>query len=170
MDRGAYPQAGPRVVGCLGRILASTECDGTKGQHSVRCDSARLGRWTLRVDAHYVSIVAHMTIAELDRLAGSIEVFNGMLNRFLPVLVERSKKLPSGNSVTEELLHGATAELRSAMRHAKSVGEMHRTNEAEDLWCTFYMGLLDDADGPIGAGASTWACGPIATGWRVRRI
>lgn len=56
---------------------------------------------TRATDAH-VSIVGHVTKAELLRHLTETEAANGFANRFLWLLVKRSKELPFGGALHEE--------------------------------------------------------------------
>ena len=58
------------------------------------------GKSRLLASNAHVSIAAHITPEELDKLLGkSVEVANGFANRFLWVCVKRSRLLPHGGNV-----------------------------------------------------------------------
>jgi len=58
----------------------------------------------------------------------------GSYNRFLPIYVERSKKLPIPQGIPEPLLTAAAARLRQAITAARDTGRLHLGEHATRLW------------------------------------
>jgi len=90
-------------------------------------DGGRLATLTknspLRASDPHISLLGHITIEKLLRRLTEVEAANGFLNRFLMVLVERSKPLPFGGewaSVVALLV----ARLREALEFGRTVGEL----------------------------------------------
>ncbi|MBP3959526.1 hypothetical protein J8F10_30140 [Gemmata sp. G18] len=100
-------------------------------------------------DAH-VSIVGHITREELCRYLTATESANGFGNRFLWLLVKRSKLLPNGGTVNQAELAEVAREVSEAIRFANAVGEVCRDNEANDLWREVYPILSRDRYGLAG--------------------
>jgi hypothetical protein len=55
----------------------------------------------LRVDDSHVTLLTHITVEELQRSLVVTEALNGFANRFLFVMVRRSKRLPERGGVPE---------------------------------------------------------------------
>jgi len=62
------------------------------------------------------------------------ESSNGYVNRFLWLCVRRSKYLPGGGRMLNENSAAFTQRLREAIEFAKTAGEMHRDDDARELW------------------------------------
>ena len=99
----------------------------------------------------HISIVGHVTQDELRRHLTETEQANGFGNRFLWVCVRRSKVLPRGGQVPEEVLTRLARKLENALKHADSVKEMRRSKKATKLWCDVYGELSEGKPGMLGA-------------------
>jgi hypothetical protein len=103
----------------------------------------------LRVRGAHVSLIGHVTEAELKRYLNELDIAGGFGNRFLYALVRRSQKLPGGGSLREEVLE------RLGTSFVKFVsffpGEIRRTPDAELLWAHIYDSIDDDVDGLFGS-------------------
>ena len=109
----------------------------------------------LAVRGAHISIVGHITREELQARLTSTEAANGFANRFLWVLVKRSKLLPSGGGLDEETLQVLGKRLGGRISKARKVGRMRRTEAAVDLWDEIYRLLgEDDPGGLLGAAVS----------------
>jgi phage/plasmid primase-like uncharacterized protein len=98
----------------------------------------------------HVSIVAHVTKDELLRNLGETDAANGFANRFLWPVVRRSKLLPEGGGVVEQL--GTIArELAESIGFARGLGEVKRDDRARAIWCASYAELSRDRPGMSGA-------------------
>jgi DNA-binding transcriptional ArsR family regulator len=99
----------------------------------------------------HVSIIAHVTKAELLRYLTSSECGNGFANRFMWLCVKRSKLLPEGGNLSESDVAPLRARLRAAVEFAKGVGEMVRDDEARAMWHAVYTQLSEAKPGLLGA-------------------
>jgi len=100
-------------------------------------------------DAH-VSIVGHITRAELRRLLTETDMANGFGNRFLWVAVKRSKCLPEGGQLP--LLADLQTRLQRAIEFGKSVvDKITRSDAARELWASVYPELSEGKPGLLGA-------------------
>ncbi|MBL8797447.1 MAG: DUF3987 domain-containing protein, partial [Planctomycetia bacterium] len=100
-------------------------------------------------DAH-VSVIAHCTAEELHHLlVGKVEMVNGWCNRFLWVLVRRTKLLPSGGNAS--VLDVFRKPFADAIAKAKGIGRMERSADAESYWEGIYPSLVSDVAGAYGA-------------------
>jgi hypothetical protein len=101
-------------------------------------------------DAH-ISVIGHITRAELLRYLDDTESANGYANRFLWALVRRSKKIPNPTGVPASVLNPLIIELRKAINAGKDIGEMRRAVEAEAWWAELYDDLSEGQPGLFGA-------------------
>lgn len=99
----------------------------------------------------HVSIVGHITRDELLRHLGETEAGNGFGNRFLWLLVRRSKCLPEGGTLAQQDLGPLVCELGAAVRHARGLGLLCRDDEARKLWAAVYPALSEGKPGLLGA-------------------
>ena len=102
--------------------------------------------------AHLV-IIAHVTPRELLAKVADSDIGGGLLNRFLPVLVQRPHLLPNPG-VADVMAAGN--ELGSRAHSARVAGRQLRRNEAaQALWADAYAEIArDEADRAPGEG--TW--------------
>ena len=70
----------------------------------------------------HISILAHITVAELQRQLNATDMGNGFANRFLWLCAARSKFLPLGGAVNWRALEKLSARAREAIEFARSLG------------------------------------------------
>ncbi|NUQ65462.1 MAG: bifunctional DNA primase/polymerase, partial [Pirellulales bacterium] len=99
-------------------------------------------------DAH-ISVVGHITEEELRRSLAEVDCFSGFANRFLWVLVRRSKLLPDGGRDLD--LSRLAERLAYAVETARSAGRMRRDAAAAKLWRELYADLSREIGGLLGA-------------------
>lgn len=111
----------------------------------------------LEVHNAHLSVIGHITEAELVKLVDETDIMSGFLNRFLIVVVDRSKKLPEGTPPPQDLVKVLAERVIAAVDSAWRRSDwdrwqgVRRTPEAKELWNDIYYGLDDDADGLFGA-------------------
>ncbi len=101
----------------------------------------------------HVSVIGHVTDAELRRELSSTEAANGFANRFLWVCARRSKLLPEGGSLSEDDLLPLALRLSDAIAAGRQTGHLARDEAARALWHAVYPDL--SAGGPGLSGAVT---------------
>ncbi|MBI4419788.1 MAG: DUF3987 domain-containing protein [Gemmatimonadetes bacterium] len=101
-------------------------------------------------DAH-VSLVGHITPAELRARLDRTDAASGYLNRHLIVCARRSKLLPDGGTLTEDDLAPLARQLAAVLLVAEQIGEMARSPEARELWHELYPELTAGRPGLLGA-------------------
>jgi hypothetical protein len=91
-------------------------------------------------DAH-ISLIGHITQAELRRHTNTIELTNGYLNRFLIIACRRVRLLPEGGD--HDPLAGTDLPrlLKAAVQQAKSAGQLRLDPHARELWHHIYHQL-----------------------------
>jgi hypothetical protein len=119
-------------------------------------DGRALGTMTkhepARATGAHVSVVAHITNAELHRYLTRTEIANGWANRFLVLCVKRARLLPLGGQ--QVALGAFQAELAHVVRVAKATSVMPFEAEAERHWCAKYEWLSVDRPGLLGSMAA----------------
>lgn len=94
----------------------------------------------LRADTHHIAVIANITPGELVAKLEQSDLDGGTVNRFLPVMSKRSKDLPEGGNISDEVLNKAVAILRAAQDAARS-RPYERTSGARELWRRRYAKL-----------------------------
>jgi len=102
-----------------------------------------------RATGAHISILGHITKAELLRYLDTTEAANGLGNRFLWPCVTRSKYLPDGGQPVD--LTPIIARLMDALAFARKTGLMTRDDEARALWHAVYRPLSEGKPGLLGA-------------------
>jgi hypothetical protein len=76
---------------------------------------------------------------------------NGFANRFLWIIVERSKLIPNPQGVPDDILSSLVDRLREAVLFARKTGDIRRDSAAEALWAAIYPKLSEGKPGMLGA-------------------
>ena len=95
-----------------------------------------------RASAAHISLIGHITQAELRHHLTQIELANGLANRFVIIACRRTRLLPEGGSA--DPLHGTglIGMLASAIEHAKGAGRVRLDKPARELWHHAYTTQL----------------------------
>jgi hypothetical protein len=138
------------------RVLRVMQREGNTLSPLIRqaWDSDRLNVMTkspLQATGAHITIVGHITLAELQRNLSDTDMLNGFANRFLWVFTKRSKELPFGGSLAEDELRRFVPVLRTALDFAQTVGELKRSPEANELWAAEYGRLSGGSPDLVGA-------------------
>lgn len=104
----------------------------------------------IRATGAHISILAHITNEELLRHLNETEQTNGFANRFLWILVKRSKVIPRPVGVPAEQLSPLVERLQKAVDCARKTTVMDRDKEAETLWERVYPELSEGKPGLFG--------------------
>lgn len=99
----------------------------------------------------HISIVGHVTAAELQRLLCTVNTANGFANRFLWICAARSKCLPFGGNVDSRALADLARRTRDAVELARTVETVQFDPNARDEWATVYPTLSEGRPGLLGA-------------------
>ncbi len=118
-------------------------------------DSGNLSTLTknspLRATGAHVSILGHTTEEEIRRYLTETERANGFANRFLWLLVRRSKVLAEGGTLPDAEAAHLVDELREVATFARTVGEVRRDATAGAIWAEVYPRLSEGEPGMVGA-------------------
>jgi hypothetical protein len=105
----------------------------------------------LKASDPHLSVVAHITPADLLSKLRSADLANGFANRFLFVLVRRSRELPFGGAIDDVDFGREFEELRSALTWARfQVRKFGLDEDVRKRWPAVYSQLLRERPGPVG--------------------
>ncbi len=95
-----------------------------------------------RASAAHISLIGHITQAELRHHLSAIELANGLANRFVIIACRRTRLLPEGGNA--DPLHGTglTSLLAATIEHAKDAGHVRLDAGARELWHHAYTTQL----------------------------
>ena len=82
----------------------------------------------------HISICGQITRDELFARLKEVDVYNGLYNRFLWWCVRRSKILPRGGESDIYKITNCLDDLKEVILWARGTGQLHRSEEAEELW------------------------------------
>jgi len=118
----------------------------------------------------HISVLGHITLYELEKLLQDAEIYNGLGNRALWVCAKRSKSLPDGAEVPEQIISKLVASINDVMKFvgcgiekedtdeqeitgsiAIEERKMQRDTEATVYWRAIYDNLTQDTPGMLGA-------------------
>jgi hypothetical protein len=99
-----------------------------------------------RATEAFISIVGHITIAELQRKLDETSMANGFANRFLLGCVRRARLLPHGGNfqASERALLGQ--QTLSALTTARTRTRVQMTEDARERWTAEYPALSASGD------------------------
>ena len=101
-------------------------------------------------DSH-ISIIGHVTDAELRAVLTKVEMANGFANRFLFARVRRSKLLPHGGHLDFGTLQDLGERIATRLGQAQTLGRITMTDVAAEAWEKNYAVLSGDRPGLLGA-------------------
>jgi hypothetical protein len=135
--------------------VISREANTLSGLIRQAWDSGDLGTLTkhspLRATGAHVTLIGHITEEEVRRYLNETERANGFANRFLWLLVRRSKALPEAEPAPDAVLAPLADALRRVVAFARTAGELARDGEARGVWAAVYPGLSEGHPGVVGA-------------------
>jgi hypothetical protein len=105
----------------------------------------------LKATSSHISIIGHITKHELLACLDDKDKANGFANRFLWVLVKRSKELPEGGAVPDKLLQPLAERLSTVIAFSRTISEVKRDEAAKALWAEVYHDLSEGKPGLLGA-------------------
>ena len=104
-----------------------------------------------RATQPFISIVGHITADELRQTLDHTSMANGYANRFLFACVRRSKLLPHGGKLSEEVTGRLGARTLEALTVARGVEQVTMTDAANQHWNDVYLKLSEGPPGLLGA-------------------
>jgi hypothetical protein len=131
-----------REISTLSPTLRSA-WDGRPLQLLTRTAPAR------STNAH-ISLIGHITQAELRHHLTQVELANGLANRFLLCACRRTRLLPEGGTSDPLAGTGLISVLGGAIRHARTAGRLRLDEQARELWRHAYTQLATAQPAGIG--------------------
>jgi hypothetical protein len=105
----------------------------------------------MKATGAHVSLVGHITKAELLRHLTETEVANGFANRFIWLMVKRSKELPFGGEWYKVDTASLVKRLSSALEFASAPTAITWGEDAQAIWRKVYGPLSEGKPGLFGA-------------------
>lgn len=99
----------------------------------------------------HISVLGHITKAELLRELSETSQLNGFGNRFDFMCVRRSRLLPDGGALDDQTVADLVRRVQRALATARQRAEVRRDDEAAALWRKVYTDLTADRRGMFGA-------------------
>jgi hypothetical protein len=132
----------------FGRVLAVASRNGATVSDYIRQlwegDTVRiLNRSRLVLDGAYFSLVGHITATELRTKMAEVDLANGFANRVLWVYAQRSKLIPEGARIPDEIVLPIAMRVTQAIEAARGLGEMRRSRLAEHRWAKAYREMAE---------------------------
>jgi Protein of unknown function (DUF3987) len=98
-----------------------------------------------------ISIIGHITAAELRRYLNATEAGNGFGNRFLFGCVRRARELPFGGHLEDERIEELARRIQEKISRARSISKIAMAPDARRLWRDVYHELSEGRPGLLGA-------------------
>jgi hypothetical protein len=97
-----------------------------------------------RASTAHIALIGHITREELRRHTTTLELANGYLNRVLLICCRRQRLLPEGGN--PDPLHdtGLDRLLATALKHARTAGQVRLDPGARELWHHAYRQLATE--------------------------
>ena len=105
----------------------------------------------LTATSPHISMLGHITKAELLRELSETNQANGFANRFLFGYVRRSKLLPHGGALPESDVSSLANRVGNALSTARRLGTLRRDAETDRAWEAVYPALTAERPGMLGA-------------------
>jgi DnaB-like helicase N terminal domain/Protein of unknown function (DUF3987) len=105
-----------------------------------------LNRRALKASSSHVAIIGHVTPREFRLRLAEADMAGGTFNRFLPVWVERSKRLPIPEGIDDLVKVSLGKRLGDAILEARKVSRVNLDREATLLWSEELYDELTAAD------------------------
>jgi len=144
----------------FGGVLQALARDGNRLSSVIRqaWDGDTLATLTKssphRATDSHISIIGHITFAELIQLLSECDQANGFSNRILWVCTQRSKLLPRGGFVPQDDVDRLSKKLAKAVSFARHAGRVQWSDAALELWDAAYPGLTASRPGAWGHATS----------------
>lgn len=105
----------------------------------------------IKATGSHISVIGHITKTELLKHLTETEKASGFANRFVWLLVKRSKCISNPTGVPENLLVPLIQKLDTTISTVKHFGLIKRDPEAEAIWTKVYPVLSEGRPGLLGA-------------------
>lgn len=103
-----------------------------------------------RASNPHLSVIGHITAAELAHHANSLEIANGLLNRFIFIAARRARLLPEGGDLDPLAVTRLAERLGAHLQTARRRGLTSLSPTARRSWRDIYLALAETHPGIIG--------------------
>lgn len=107
---------------------------------------ATLNRSATTASWSHIAVLGHITPKEFRLKLSAEDMSGGTYNRFLPLYVERSKRLPIPDGVAPDVVEQLAGDLRVAIKRAADVDRVRMNLDAAKLWTDELYDELTEAD------------------------
>jgi hypothetical protein len=104
----------------------------------------------VRASAAHISVIGHITSAELAAHTSAVEAANGFLNRFIFIACRRHRLLPDGGGLDPLAGTELAERLGANLAKARRIGQLSFDPAARALWHEAYARLAQPDDGLVG--------------------
>ena len=132
----------PEMAGILRRM--GREGNTVSEELRKAWDDHPLGTMTvesLRATGAHISVVTHVTRADLSLYLNDVSISNGFANRFVFLASKRIRLLSNPGRPNQTKLNDFARKLSIAIHAASKIGQMHRSVNANLLWKELYEKL-----------------------------
>lgn len=105
-----------------------------------------LNRKALHASSSHVALVGHITPREFRIRLAESEMSGGTYNRFLPVYVDRSKRLPLPEPLPDDVVDQLGRRLGAAIDRGSRLGAVQLGDAAKELWVEQLYDEFTDTD------------------------
>ncbi len=105
----------------------------------------------IRATKPHIVIVGHVTKEELLKYLNDTEKCNGFGNRFVWLVVRRTRLIPFPTDPEQQILTALAEDLKGVISDAQTVGEVGLSGQARDHWKRVYPFLSEGKPGRVGA-------------------
>jgi hypothetical protein len=100
-----------------------------------------------RAAAAHISVIGHITAAELRHHTSTVELANGFINRFMLIAARRVQLLPDGGDPDPLARSPLQQHLAQNLTNARHAGQLRLDKSARDLWREGYADLSQPSPG-----------------------
>jgi Protein of unknown function (DUF3987) len=105
-----------------------------------------LNRQQIRASGSHVAIIGHIAPDEFRLRLADADMTGGTYNRYLPLFVERSRRLPIPPGVDDLVADALSSKLYDGIDEAKQVGQIQLGRDATSLWTDDLYDEFTEAD------------------------
>ncbi len=135
-----------RVMDRDGNTLSTVLRDGWDGAQ-LRTMTRKSN--ALRSNGSHISLIGHITRAELRDNLTETDKANGFANRILWACVKRSKELPEEVGIDWAKWKDISTRTKQAVAAAQNVGRVQRDKDAQAIWAKVYHKLSEGQPGML---------------------
>jgi hypothetical protein len=155
VDKGSADKRLIVVEGELGGVFKVMQRDGSIVSTVLRVawDGGVIEPLTktsrIRASNPHLCIVGHITADELKELLTTVDLRNGLANRFLWVMARRTRQISRPKAMPDDAVADLSGRIGAALAHA-TPGQVAWSASALELWDALYPALTGEREGAWG--------------------